>query len=217
METKRVKLIGTTPLLMHFDNLSFGAKLTAWRANPANKEKQVPGDDRSPAWTWLGYTYHQGDRVGVPSDNLMTMLREGGSKVTYKNKETFKKLSQSGLLVADSMWDLILPRGKKISWKEIEAFFSVDDIDKHIDGVVDLGFELSIKRAKVGTSKHVRVRPMFPVGWSLEGDIMILDDAIKPQNFRDILEQAGRRCGLCDWRPSSPRSPGQYGMFTVEM
>ena len=91
MKQYKVTLNGLTPLLMHNDNLSFSEKLTQWRKAPENKELSRVADDRSPAWTWIGYLYHDGKNIGINSDNIMTMLREGGSKVINRGKETYKK------------------------------------------------------------------------------------------------------------------------------
>ena len=218
MRTKHVKLIGTMPLLMHAENLVFETKLKNWRLNPENKKKTQAGDDRTPGWIWIGYLYHLGDRVGMPSDNLMACFRDGGVKVpTGKGKETFKRLSQSGLLVMEPMWELTTAKGNKLSFNEISKLMEVDDFDKHLDAVAALDFELFVKRVVIGKNKWVRVRPIFRSGWSIEGDITISEDRITDQAFKDILEYAGRLCGLCDWRPGSPNSPGAFGMFKVEI
>ena len=96
MDQYKITLEGLTPLLMHNDNLNFSEKVKEWQTAPENKALSVAGDDRSPAWSWIGYLYHDGKTVGVNSDNIMTMLREGGSKVkTGKGKETYKKQTQS--------------------------------------------------------------------------------------------------------------------------
>ena len=79
MEQYQVTLKGLTPLLMHSDNLAFSERVQAWQKAPENKANSKAGDDRSPAWTWIGYLYHDGKHVGIPADNLMTMLREAGT------------------------------------------------------------------------------------------------------------------------------------------
>jgi len=64
MEQYQVTLKGLTPLLMHSDNLAFSERVTAWQKAPENKANSKAGDDRSPAWTWIGYLYHDGKHVG---------------------------------------------------------------------------------------------------------------------------------------------------------
>ena len=74
-----VTLVGETPLLMHQDNLAWEDVMAQWRKDPANKKASVAGDDRSPAFRWIGNLYTDNGVVSIPSDNLMTLLREGGS------------------------------------------------------------------------------------------------------------------------------------------
>jgi len=64
----RFELTGFMPLLMHADNIEGSDELTEWRKLPANKGLSVPGDDRSPGWTWQTYLYHDGEHVVMPAD-----------------------------------------------------------------------------------------------------------------------------------------------------
>ena len=217
MKQYKVTIEGLSPLLMHSDNLAMAEKLAAWRKDPANKAQSTKGDDRSPAWTWLSYAYHDGRNFNLPSDNLMTCLREAGAKVsTGKGTETFKKHTQSGLMV-DGQGFALYARGATVP---IEPFKSLDgeqDFLKHTELVESYNFELMVKRAKVGQSKHIRVRPMFR-SWSAEGTITVLDETISGLTepvLQTILKQAGSLIGVGDWRPSSPKSPGPFGTFSA--
>jgi len=204
---------------MHNDNLNFSEKIKAWQKDPANKANSTAGDDRTPPWTWIGYLYHNGLNLGVASDNIMTMLREGGTKVlTGKGKETFKKQTQSGIMLDQQQFDLIV-NDDLISIDGIEALIGNMDFNEHMAVAEALGFDLLIKRAKIGRAKHTRVRPMFRK-WTLSGSITILDEELSgltKEILTTILNQAGALCGLCDWRPSSPSS-GTFGKFqpTIE-
>ncbi len=79
-----------------------------------------------------------------------------------------------------------------------------------------MGFELLVKRARVGTKKHVRVRAMFR-DWRITGTLRVSEPMITDEVLRQMFEIAGDRVGLLDWRPASPESPGQYGRFTAEI
>lgn len=81
--TYTVTLTGASPLLMHADNRQWAADMEAWTADPENKRSSKAGDDRTPAWRWIGYCYHDGQHVGIASDNLMTVLREGGANARH--------------------------------------------------------------------------------------------------------------------------------------
>jgi len=218
MKQYRIRIHGESPLLMHQDNIAWGEKVRKWGKDPANRDKSMAGDDRTPAWTWLGYLYHDGKNVGMPSDNLMTMFREGGAKVPKCGKSTFKKETQAGILIDQQQWDLTMG-GRSVDLSTLNALTGVEDFSEHLETVEKLGFELLIKRAKIGASKHIRVRPIFRQ-WDITGSLTILDPSrtgITRDVLQTILDQAGALCGLGDWRPSSPKSPGVFGRFTAEI
>lgn len=210
----RVKLTGESPLLMHKDNITASETVRRWCKNPMNKKTSVAGDDRSPAWTWTGYCYHDGVRLTIDADNLMTVLRDGGKKCPAPTgKGSMKAATQAGIIVNEIGWPLKV-NGAEIPWAKIVALADEEDFARHEELARSLGFELFCKRARVGTSKHVRVRPRFDT-WECEGTVTVLDDQITTDMLRTILTHAGFYCGLCDWRPGSPTAPGQFGRFTA--
>jgi len=215
MKQYSITLEGLSPLLMHNDNLAFSEKVQAWRRDPANKENSVSGDDRTPPWTWIGYTYHDGKHLGIASDNIMTMFREGGAKVhTGKGNETYKKQTQFGIMLDQQQFEVVINE-KPIEVKKIKPLIGNLEFNTHLETAEENGFELLVKRAKIGRSKHIRVRPMFRE-WVAYGSITVLDEdlsGLTKDTLQIILNQAGALCGLCDWRPSSPAS-GTFGRFT---
>ena len=218
MDRYNVTLKGETPLLMHADNLEWSGVMKRWQKDPANKSKGAAGDDRMPGFTWIGYLYQHGNNVCMPSDNIMTVLREGGAKCpTGKGQKTYKSLTQSGLIVDQENWHLFNPTtGEMYELDGLDAITQEEDYDIHEQYALDHGFELFAKRAKIGMAKHVRVRPRFD-SWGASGSITVLDASITKDVLTNILTFAGAYSGLCDWRPSSPRSPGSFGRFTVEL
>ena len=216
MKTFNITLTGETPLLLHQDNVPWSDRLKRWQKDPENKANSVAGDDRSPAWTWIGSLYHDGKMVTISSDNIMTSIREGGAKCpTGKRTETYKRHTQSGLIVNETDWPIVLGDGRTVPYEPIKALLAEDDYEVHERVADELGFELFAKRARVGQSKHVRVRPRFNA-WSASGTITLLDEEMIDKTVLErILEQSGNRCGLGDWRPSAPRSPGSFGRFTA--
>jgi hypothetical protein len=214
MEQYKITLNGLTPLLMHNDNLTFTERIVGWRRAPENKELSTSGDDRSPAWTWIGYLYHDSKHIGIAADNIMTMMREGGAKVsTGKGKATYKKQTQSGIMLDQQQFALEVG-GRQIPLNPIRELIGVTDFTKHLDIAESLGFELLVKRAKIGRAKHIRVRPMFRE-WVAVGSLTVLDSELTGLTqpiLELVLNQAGALSGLCDWRPSSPAS-GTFGKF----
>lgn len=210
-----VSISGETPLLMHQDNIGWADFIKKWTKDPANKGISVAGDDRSPSFTWIGGLYVESGKIVIPSDNLMTVLREGGAKVpTGKRGKTFKAQTQSGIVVDQSSWPLLVD-GNLISYAPIKELIDEPEFSRHEEVAVDLGFELFVKRAKIGQAKHIRVRPRFDI-WECSGTVTVLDDEITKSVLQSILTFAGVYCGLGDWRPSS-RTPGSFGRFTCDV
>jgi hypothetical protein len=212
----QVTITGLSPLLLHWDNLDWADLLKQWATDPANTKDSVPGDDRTPAWRWIGNVYHDEAKelVILPSDNLMTMLREGGKLCpTGKGQKTFKAQTQSGIIIEQEGWPLLVAshaiRYAPILKLQEERSFSV-----HQAKASAMGFELFVKRAKIGKSKHVRVRPKFR-GWTTTGELTVVDEQITESVLQKIITFAGHYAGIGDWRPSSPMSPGIHGRFTA--
>ena len=119
MERYQIILEGETPLLMHHDNIQFSERVRAWQQE--NRSLSVAGDDRTPAWSWIGSLYDDGEYVGMNADNVMTMLREGGAKVpTGAKNETYKRQTQSGI-VLEEISPPLLVNGKRLEMAPISA------------------------------------------------------------------------------------------------
>ncbi len=205
-------LRGRMPLLMHRDNIEASDLLDEWRKAPENKNISRAGDDRSPAWTWQTYLYHDGEHVAMPSENIMVALRQAGAQVIMKKQKTFKEITQSGLLIAQEFCEF-RSRGQQIPIDKIESLHD-QTFPQQREAVAGMGFKLFDKRAKIGQSKHVRIRPRFD-DWEVTGTIQILKPEITWEVLQRLFEIAGS-VGLCDWRPGC-KTPGPYGMFEPQL
>ncbi len=212
MKTYQFVLTGFMPLLMHADNIEGSDELQRWRKAPANKGLSTPGDDRSPAWTWQTYCYNDEENVVMPAENIMVALRLAGAQMILKKMKTFKEITQSGLLITSETCDLF-NNGKKVTWKSL-LDMRENTFAEQSAACRKMDFELFVKRARVGTSKHVRVRPKFHK-WSVVGEIAILKPEINGEILAQLFDLAGK-AGLCDWRPSG-KTPGPYGQFTASI
>lgn len=206
MKRFQFTLTGFMPLLMHADNIEGSDELQEWRRNPANKGVTVAGDDRSPGWTWQTYCYHDGVHVVMPAENIMVALRQAGAQMILKKQKTFKEITQSGLLISSESCEFRCGENQ-IKWSSIIGMRD-KTFSEQSAACKKLGFELFVKRAKVGTSKHIRVRPKF-TNWSVTGEIMVLKPEITGEILSQLFELAGK-AGLCDWRPAG-KTPGPYG------
>lgn len=218
MRTYSVTIQGLTPLLLHHDDIDWADHMTAWKDNPQNKRVSKAGDDRTPAWRWIGCLYRDDEYVGVAAENIARCFMEGGAMVPVpggKSGKTFKAQSQSGMKIDQMLIPLdIHGNGHgSLEWSAIEPLLEVDDWREHPEAVKKLGFRLLTKRARVGASKHIRVRPRFDKWW-LRFTISVWDEQLTEAAIRDIIHYAGTYKGLGDWRPGG-KTPGSYGMFEL--
>lgn len=209
------KITGVSPLLVHADDVEKSDMLQSWRKDGKNKAQSTRGDDRSPAWTWQTYLYTNGLHLIIPVDNLMACLRDAAKMMTLSGMKSFKEASQCGIVFHDDFLDLIPGSGRPIKAEDIEAMKDLPFADQ-CEAAHALGFSLYVKRAKVGSAKHVRVRPKFDE-WSLSGVVEVTAKEIQESHLREMFELAGFYKGLCDWRPGSPKCPGRFGRFTTEI
>ncbi len=215
IRTYTVGIEGLSPLLMHWDNIEWADEMDRWKADPANKNQSKAGDDRTPAFRWIGSVYHDGSILCVPADNLMRCMMEGGGLILVpggKNNKTFRAQTQSGMSVTVPYSPLVV-NGRTISWEPIEALKREPSFDRHRSAAHSLGFSLFVKRAKIKQSKHIRVRPRFEA-WALTFRVNVWDDQLTETVLRDIITYAGQYKGLMDWRPGS-KTPGSFGMFRL--
>lgn len=217
MKTVTFELTGTTALLMHMDDVERSDEVKAWAKDPRNKNASVAGDDRTPAWTWQGYTYHDGEHVAMPAENLMVCLRQAGAQIVFKRQKTFKELTQSGLAITSEFLEFST-HGERIPVSflaEIRDLPFIEQQDRCRDYFEPgVGFRLFVKRARVGASKHVRVRPRFD-DWKVRGRIVVMNAAITDEVLRQLFEIA-ENVGLGDWRPGC-KTPGAYGRFSAKL
>jgi hypothetical protein len=215
MKTYRFVLTQKSPMLHSRDNIEWSDRMKLWQQDADNKKLSIPGDDRSPAFTWLGRLYHDGKHATLPSENLMSCLMLGGAQKLVpggKHGKTFKAQTQSGMMVMEEHLQIIV-NGKPIGVEKILALSCVNDFQRHQDAVQAAGFLLDIRRAKPKSSngKHVRVRPRFE-GWSVAGTIGVWDEQLTLPVLQDIFRISGDLKGVGDWRPSAPK-PGPWGRF----
>lgn len=211
----QINLKSRSEFYMHRDNIIFGEGLSNWRKNPDNKNLSSKGDDRSPAWTWIGYVYTEKNKVCFPVDNFMSILRNAGAYLILKGSKTYKEATQS-LITLDDSFDLIV-NGEVINESDMQLLIGNTKFADHVQFAEDHGFRLDVRRAKIMNAKHIRVRPVFE-NWTATGKLTVLDtQIITKEILKELLEIAGTRVGVGDWRPGSPMKPGTKGRFTCEL
>lgn len=228
MSIRRIEFVltGVKPLLMHSDSITWSDTMEEWRNKAENKAIKKAGDDRVPAWTWTGYAYVTGDErpnFHVPVTNIQKCLSMGGQKVPLPNKgnQNFGALLMSSVLLgggADGDEPEFRVNGKPLSAAVLEAAQKPDLSFKQQQEMAQAaGFDLLINRVVNPSTrkKNIRVRPMFR-NWSIAGWCEVDDPLITQDVIQSAFDIAGRRVGLGDWRPGTPK-PGPFGTFKVTL
>jgi hypothetical protein len=187
METIKVKIIGTRPLLMHADVFADPLNpLTKVHKSLTGKRKKTDDDHEEIAKSeWRGGMYFDDD-IGpyVPGVNIEAALIAGG------------KLSKLGTQ---------LKRAAEIMDDRCRLEY---DGPRTVSGLWDTGF-YDARSVKVSTSRIMRYRPVFH-RWALECEIAYDPESIDRAQVVKCLKDAGIYCGIGDYRP-------KFGRFNVEV
>ena len=149
----------------------------------------VVGSQRTPqdeAETGL-YKANDGTPV-IPAVNLMRCMIDAGK--FFKNGKSKVTTQKESLIPACvSIHEILLPIIHEQAWK----------VDTRPIRIPATG------------GRVLRHRPMFD-DWRLEFTVDLDTSVVSPQLFREIVDTAGKRVGLGDFRPGTK---GPYGRFTV--
>lgn len=183
-----IRITGTTPLIIHNGRL----------ANPLDpivkeikkytgKRKKTDEDHEAIArLEHAGGLYMDPDAGPyIPGDNIHRALMDGGAK--HKLKTRIKE----AVLITTDVNPIMYkgPRDADGLWK-----------DKKF---------VSLASVKIGTSRTMRCRPIFPE-WRTEAEGLLDDTVMDLEDLRGCAETAGLLCGLGTWRP-------KHGRFAVEL
>ncbi|MDE2021239.1 MAG: hypothetical protein KGJ13_12965, partial [Patescibacteria group bacterium] len=125
--------------------------------------------------------------------------------------------SEVGPHIPDMMMQRVIEEGAK-KYKLGKAFksavFVEGDAKLEYDGPRDVAGLFDDKNfvhqsmVKIGTSKNLRVRPMFQK-WEATVKIVYDETVVEETQVKSAMESAGRFVGVGDWRP-------RYGRFSVD-
>jgi hypothetical protein len=192
MKTFNVVLSGPA-LLMHNGQLANPRNIyaKALKEITAKKKKSDEDHEEVSRREFQGGLYHD-DELGpyLPGEAIQAMLVEGSRK-SKQGREFVSVTVEEDRVPLEYKG----PRDRDALWK--------DDKFVHSSPV------------KVGQARVMRTRPLFR-NWKLRFSVSIEDDAtVNPSDVERALTEAGRKVGLGDWRPGSPRG-GRMGRFIVE-
>lgn len=168
------------------------ATLLSHRYNPedveakknAPKNSEIKNKDNIEA-----YVYRDDEgRICIPGTYIYACLQDAGR---YEQDPRSPRKSMRDLIKAG-----IVPLTELAPFmRDGEYLTTWDYVDK--------------QRVKVTQSAVPRERPAFTAGWQLEWELMVTaPEWITPQKVHQLATNAGRLCGLADYRPT-------YGRFAV--
>lgn len=184
MEIK-ITIAGITPIML--DNFHDGAQIDASKGSSSASAARDDGTPLEQAERRL-YTGLDGKTLIIPSPNILRCLVDGGA--FHKAGRSKITTQRSSLLYAClSIDEVEVPIVHKQPWK----------VDSR-----------PVRNPKTG-GRFLCHRPMFD-DWQLTFTAQLDTSIINAKLFRDIVDDAGRRCGLGVFRPSTK---GPYGRFVV--
>jgi hypothetical protein len=188
METIKLKIVGTSPLMMHSDKLANPLDpATKLHKELTSKRKKVDEDHLAIAKSEFisGCYWHKDDGFFIPGQNFDSTFITGAKLQklgTHWKRgalvlENRVKLLHSGPVTPHSLWE------------------SPENID--------------CRGVKVGTAKIMRYRPIF-LEWAAELTVSINADVLNLSEAKKAIEDAGALIGVCEYRPRFGRFGVQY-------
>lgn len=181
-----VEIEGIAPLLMHSARLADPLdEATKALAKVTGKRKKTDDDHTEVSrLEFLGSLYvSQEFGPFIPGQNLEAALFRGATRTKLGTA------LKSALLIPQNVNPLVYvgPRTPDELWKDPQFVHRAS--------------------VKVGTSRVIRTRPVFPQ-WQVAFEGELDTEVVDPGAFESIVETAGRLVGLGDWRP-------RFGRFRV--
>ena len=183
MKELQITIQGTTPLLVH--RFTDAAQMSA----TAGSRPSIANDAKSPHEQAEESLYVGDDGTsGIPAPNVMRCLIDAGKYLKVgRSKITTQKSSL--IPAAISIQELFLPIASEDGWK----------VDTRPVRIPSTG------------GRILRHRPCYD-DWELAFHLQLDETVLTDKMLREILDLAGSRIGLGDFRPDCK---GPYGKVTV--
>lgn len=179
----KFQIVGTSPLLCNRFTEAAQAKVSASTTLVARGDKGTPREQAEPKL----YTGPNGKPV-IPSANLLRAMIDAG---------TFVKAGKSKVSTARSS---MVPAGISITEVDLPLTPSNWEVDSRSVVIPSTGGRIMCQR------------PRFDV-WRLSGTLDVDTDMFSEGMARELLDLAGQRVGLGDFRPARR---GPFGRFRVD-
>ena len=188
MITIKTKLVGVTPLLIN--RFTEAAAEEATKGNRASTVGTRP-PPREDAKARLYFAKLNGKNVPVmPTTNILRSITEGG-RFFKSGKSKITTIRHSIIPAAMAIETIYVAIEHKKPW----------DVDSR-----------AIRNPATG-GRFLRYRPVF-YDWALSFDLLIDEELLSEPLSREIVDAAGKRIGLGDFRPDCK---GPFGRFRVDI
>lgn len=186
MEVLTIRVVGTSPLMMHSDKLANPLlEMTRVHKSLTSKRKKTDDDHLAIARSeFIAGAYHQaGLGFFVPGANFDATFLAGAKlqKLGTHWKRGAVVITDKAKLLFDG------PSTPETLWED----------SRFVD----------CRGVKVGTAKIMRYRPVF-LEWAAQLDVAINTDVLNLEEARKAIEDAGKLIGVCEYRP-------RFGRFEV--
>lgn len=190
MQLVTLKLIGTSPMLLHSDRGAnpIAAETIAHKVL-TSKRKKTDEDHIAIARSEYMLGFYPGDKIQIPTTNIKSALVEGA------------KLHKLG--AAFNRCVLFLGERVPIKHSGPDSKTKMWETPSCVD----------CRSVKVGTSRLMRYRPMLN-DWSLVVEITFDEKMVEKAQIVAAANNAGSYIGLGDYRPAKG---GPFGRFNVEV
>ncbi|MDI3895852.1 hypothetical protein QK382_29775 [Pseudomonas aeruginosa] len=189
MEMLTLKIIGTSPLMMHSDKL----------ANPLLPETKA-------------HKELTGKRKKTDEDHLAIARSEFIAGAYFDDKEGFYIPGQN---FDATFWAGAKLQKMGVHWKR-GALVMTDRAKLLFDGPdtptklwEDTRF-VDCRGVKVGQAKLMRYRPIF-LEWGVELEVAVNTDVLNIEEAKKAMSDAGKLIGVCEYRPRFGRFEVIYG------
>ena len=202
----KIKIIGTTPLLMHNDRTKDPLDIYSKAMKSLTSKKTKTDSDHAALARveWESGLYLFDGEIKLESDMLEACFRNGCKR--NKGGEKFK----NGVRIIEGQCPLSYD-GPKIS-----GIPAIESLEKDISLLpipkLDKFYAYYVDRRPVKVQKNsvMRTRPIFRK-WSLECTLSVDFDIINEETVLLGCKEAGEYIGICE------RNVGHCGLFTVEI
>jgi hypothetical protein len=177
-----VEIEGTSPLLQH----KFGAITQQEMESPSKKRTGVPDYSKE----WEDTCYVENDHLVQPGLHIeMAMAKASkGYKMPGSRGKSYYELFASNVFVKPEM----IPHGVRLP--------KTPNINVYEDRVY-----VDVRAVVVNRGRVLRSRLALAPGWRLAFQIDVEDDQLQVEVVKEVLEQAGQKVGLGDYRPRNGR------------